>query len=330
MSFSTAHRRPLTAAFRTLFPVFLASAFILTCTDDFSSSLNPGSLSGEDSLWLADSDGDGRADSIQLYAPDCDLPVEECLELARDEKKHIVDSLTLATPLVSAPTGTYNQVIYVELSTDENAIIRYTLDGTDPDSRSAPYTTPIKVDTSLILKARAFNPSLITSHVLEVEYIINVSEQLGPPGFDVSAGTYDSMFAVTLTAAEGADIFYTLDGSNPTTVSTEYQYPVPVSRSLMIKAIAVKEGFLQSDPDSAAYELQPAVPAASLKGGQYTEALSVTLTSTTAGAVIRYTLDNSDPTGASAEYTDTIGIPATATLKARAFFTGWTASVLME
>ena len=55
---------------------------------------------------------------------------------------------------------------------------------------------------------------------------------------------------------------------------------------------------------------------------------NVTLTCATAGATIRYTLDGSDPTSESAEYTAPIALSATTTIKARAFADGMNASAV--
>jgi hypothetical protein len=61
--------------------------------------------------------------------------------------------------------------------------------------------------------------------------------------------------------------------------------------------------------------------------GPYNTALSVNITCATAGAIIRYTIDGSDPTEKSALYNSTpIVITGSATLKARAFMTGWNPS----
>ena len=51
---------------------------------------------------------------------------------------------------------------------------------------------------------------------------------------------------------EGADIYYTDDGTDPTQASTPYEAPITLDRALTLKAIAVKDG-LASDVVSAQY-----------------------------------------------------------------------------
>jgi hypothetical protein len=63
-------------------------------------------------------------------------------------------------------------------------------------------------------------------------------------------------------------------------------------------------------------------PIASLAGGIYTSPQNVSLSTTTSGASIYYTLDGSNPTTSSTQYTVSISISSTTTLKAIAARTG--------
>ena len=76
------------------------------------------------------------------------------------------------------------------------------------------------------------------------------------PVFNPTGGKYTTDLMVTITSAtEGAEIYYTLDGTNPTTASTRYSGLITLSKSLTMKAIAAKEGFAVSKVASADYIL---------------------------------------------------------------------------
>ena len=62
------------------------------------------------------------------------------------------------------------------------------------------------------------------------------------PTFSPAAGTYTSPQSVAISAVEGATIYYTIDGSEPTTESTVYAEAIAVNATTTIKAIAVKDG----------------------------------------------------------------------------------------
>lgn len=65
----------------------------------------------------------------------------------------------------------------------------------------------------------------------------------------VARGSKISLFP----SANDADIYYTLDGSTPTKESQKYLEPFIVTESIRIKAIAVKDGYIDSDIFSARY-----------------------------------------------------------------------------
>ena len=53
---------------------------------------------------------------------------------------------------------------------------------------------------------------------------------------------FEGSTTVTLTAEDGASIYYTTDDSDPTTASTQYSTPFTLNESATVKAIAVKDG----------------------------------------------------------------------------------------
>ena len=69
-----------------------------------------------------------------------------------------------------------------------------------------------------------------------------------------------------------------------------------------------------------------ATPTISPNGGTFSSALTVTLTISTPGAAIHYTMDGSDPTASSALYSAPLQVTKSATVKARAFAAGMTDS----
>ena len=72
-------------------------------------------------------------------------------------------------------------------------------------------------------------------------YYEAVVPQVAAPTFTPAAGTYNAVQNVTISAEAGTTIYYTLDGTGPTTTSEVYNTPITVSETQTIKAIAVKD-----------------------------------------------------------------------------------------
>ena len=76
------------------------------------------------------------------------------------------------------------------------------------------------------------------------------------PTFSPAPGTFATTQSVTIsTLTDGATIYYTVDGTEPTPQSTAFTEPITVSQTTTIKAIAVKEGYDNSEVVSATYEI---------------------------------------------------------------------------
>ncbi len=77
------------------------------------------------------------------------------------------------------------------------------------------------------------------------------------PTFTPEANTYYEVQEVSISCAtDGATIHYTLDGSTPTETSPVYDTPITVEATTTIKAIAMKEGYNDSDIAEATYTIQ--------------------------------------------------------------------------
>jgi len=90
-----------------------------------------------------------------------------------------------------------------------------------------------------------------------------ITPQAAPPAFSVSAGTYTTLQSVAITdSTAGAAIYYTTDGTTPTTSSAAYSAPIPLAATTTIEALAVVSGYTNSSIASATYTINfPASPA---------------------------------------------------------------------
>ncbi len=113
---------------------------------------------------------------------------------------------------------------------------------------------------------------------------------------------------------DGADIYYTTDGSEPTLSSKKCDGIIGINKSTTVKAKAFKSDWIDSDIKTANYTLKVAPITFSPSPATYTYAQYVTLSSSTMSyssedtVIIHYTLDGSEPNQQSPSYNQPIYI----------------------
>jgi len=158
----------------------------------------------------------------------------------------------VATPDVSLIPGVYNTATPIELScVTSGADIYYTLDGTLPTTTSTKYTVAIQVDKVSSIRAIAVKAGMTNSSVVSYTYVIAPSglpiQKVETPQVSPSEGTYSTPQNIIISSTAGANIYYTLDGSKPTRLSTVYTAPICVSSTTTIKVLAIKRGMVNSE-----------------------------------------------------------------------------------
>ena len=233
-----------------------------------------------------------------------------------------------ATPVLSPPPGAYgkSQTVAITDST-AGAVITYSV-GIGATVNTFTYKGPFSVDSTQYIAYDAIAPGFTRSAALEGIYTIGA---VPTPQFSPPAGTYPTAQAVNIyDITPGATIYYTTDGTVPTTTSPVYNVPVIVPANQTIRAFAATSGLTSSAPVSSAYIIGKGVatPTFSLAPGSYSAAQSVAITDITPNATIYYTTNGAAPTTVSAKYVSPIGVATTETLKAIAAATGDTNSAV--
>ena len=158
-----------------------------------------------------------------------------------------------ATPVISPASQSFSPQIQVTITdSTPGATIYYTTDGSQPTPGSTQYTGPITITTTSTVNAVAAGTGLLQSPEASATYTLTT--QAAMPAFNPAPGNYTAVQSVMIsTTTPNATIYYTTDGTTPTTSSTKYTGPVSVAATETLSAIAVVSGMSNSQVASGMY-----------------------------------------------------------------------------
>ena len=140
-------------------------------------------------------------------------------------------------------TETYDDVQQLTLTSKEGEI-RYTTDGSMPDTQSTVFTEPIQLgEGSNVIKAIVVNKEGVPSQTSEKEFTVELPIE-DAPAVSPSTGQYDSERLIEIKVPEGYTAYYTIDGTDPTTASTPYKdaLKMPKGETLFKAILVTKSG----------------------------------------------------------------------------------------
>ncbi len=142
----------------------------------------------------------------------------------------------------------------VSIAWNNDGVLRYTLDGSEPTAESPIYEGPFSFSESVVVKAKVFSDDFFDSSVVTAS-LTRVWVNVATPVVDASSSFTGSKTKVSISCAtEGAVVRYTLNGSEPNSHSTKYTGPFYVTDSCTVKAYAVMPDYLNSEVATFAIE----------------------------------------------------------------------------
>ena len=149
----------------------------------------------------------------------------------------------------------------------------------------------------------------------------------GVPAPTIEGDTpFEESTEITINVLAGTTVYYTTDGTDPTTSSTEYSAPFEITETTTVKAIAVMGEDVSAISD-ATFKTVPKAPVILTESTTFDESITVTITAEE-DAAIYYTTDGSDPTSSSELYNEPLTFTETTTLKVIAVIDGVSSEVV--
>jgi chitodextrinase len=209
-----------------------------------------------------------------------------------------------------------NDVANYEVAYSSNGGSTWTVASALVNSSSTSYTiTGLVAGTNYTIRVVAIDTSsnrstgvtTTKSTAASVNYVLSATP---------STGSYNATQNVVLSVnPTGATIYYTTNNTTPTTSSSVYSSPIPVSANTTIKFFAQDGSGNATSVQTATYTIDTVAPTVTIQpvAGTYNATQNVQITSNE--GTIYYTTDGTTPTTGSTVYSTPISVSATQTIK---------------
>jgi hypothetical protein len=199
---------------------------------------------------------------IALYLETGDYDALDELQASVTNQKisALFEETLVKPPVFSEKAGKFQDDVLLTLTCEDNSVIYYTDDGTDPtkDNNGILYRDTITLtEGTTVIKAACQKEDGTFSTVVTNKYVVTY-EQPDYPEVSPSEGTFTTPTTIYVTIPEGCTVYYTWDGSRPTEASTVCtgSLEVPEGNNILSLLMVDKHG-LSSDVLQCNYRYIP-------------------------------------------------------------------------
>jgi hypothetical protein len=199
--------------------------------------------------------------------------------------------------------------------------IYYTTNLLTPTTNSTVYSSPQPVNRNLVFKAFGAETGYSNTDVVFGQYSL---VQVAQPVFTPASGPIANGTTVSISCSTtGAAIYFTTDGSSPTTNSARYTNPITLQGDTKLSALALKPGYINSVVTSVFFDRVKAMsPSYYPSQGPLAAGTVIEISNASPNSVIRYTLDGTAPSTNSPIYLSPLTFTNAITLSAVTFQSG--------
>jgi Chitobiase/beta-hexosaminidase C-terminal domain len=238
----------------------------------------------------------------------------------------VVQADTLFISNISAPTltaigGSYSGSVEVNAKGPQGAVLRYTIDGTNPGPKSTALTSPVILKSTSWFRVRSFvtqaDGTVLCSPASEAKYTIVAGSLPAAPTVTPDGGTFTRPTNIAITAPSGTMAYVSYDGYTFLPISGD-SLKVDRTETLFLRsqatalesAVRVVNFVVDLDSNTTGASVTQAVTFG-LPGGTYRSSQLVPLACATNGAQIRYSFATAPTSGDWIDYTTPILIDQT-------------------